>query len=81
MLAAALAAAAVTDSRAQTPAEAYARGCATCHSSERAVLRGIPRQPDAERRAWLEHFMAHHPCERDSLKPLILEYLMEKTAR
>jgi hypothetical protein len=71
----------ITFVRAETPAQAYAEGCGGCHTSERAVLRKIPRVPTAERRAWIEAFMANHPCERDSLKPLIVEYLLEKTAR
>jgi hypothetical protein len=66
---------------AETPAEAYAKGCGGCHTSERAALRKITRVPIAERRAWIEAFMAQHPCERDSLKPLIVEYLLERTAR
>ncbi len=66
---------------AQTPAEAYAKGCGGCHTSERAVMRDIPRLPDAERRVWIATFMAGHPCEADSLKPLISDYLMQKTRR
>ena len=67
--------------RAQTPAEAYVRGCGGCHSSDRKVLRAISRVPAAERRAWIEAFMALHPCEHDKVKPLIVEYLLERTAR
>ena len=66
---------------AETPAEAYAKGCGGCHTSERTALRKITRVPIAERRAWIEAFMAQHPCERDSLKPLIVEYLLQRTAR
>jgi mono/diheme cytochrome c family protein len=57
---------------AQTPAEAYIKGCAGCHSSE---------GPEPERRAWIEKFMTQHPCERDDLKLLIATYLLEKSAR
>jgi hypothetical protein len=66
---------------AQTPAEAYIKGCAGCHSSERTVLRSIPKGPESERRAWIEKFMTQHPCERDDLKHLIATYLLEKSAR
>ena len=66
-------------STAQTPAEAYSKGCAGCHSSERTVLRRIPNVPEPERRAWIESFMTQHPCERDDLKPLIVNYLLEKS--
>ena len=67
--------------RAETPAEAYAKGCGGCHTSERIVLRKITPVPVTERRAFIESFMARHPCERDSLKPLIVDYLLERTAR
>lgn len=63
----------------QTPAEAYKRGCASCHASEGRVLRAIPKGDDARRRAWLEAFMAQHPCERDDLKALIVQYLVERS--
>ena len=82
LLAAALASALLTEasgpSNAQTPAEAYSKGCGGCHSSEK-VLRRIPKASDAERRAWIEKFMTQHPCERDDLKPLIVDYLLEKS--
>jgi len=78
-VAAALLVAVSGPSIAQTPAAAYNAGCASCHSSERAVLRAIPRVPDTERRAWIEKFMTQHPCERDDLKPLILDYLLERS--
>jgi cytochrome c553 len=68
-------------SAAQTPAEAYEKGCAACHRSESAVIRRIPRHDDAARRAWIEAFMAQHPCERDDLKPSIVEYLLERSRR
>jgi hypothetical protein len=61
--------------------QAYLAGCAGCHDSERAVLRKIPRLPDPQRSAWIDSFMASHPCEADRLKPLIRDYLMQKTAR
>ncbi|MGL4323779.1 MAG: hypothetical protein ACRCTD_07025 [Beijerinckiaceae bacterium] len=66
---------------AQTPAEAYAQGCGMCHTSERQVIRKIPRLPVQARQDWLVNFMANHPCERQNLKPQIVEYLMQKTAR
>ncbi|MBM3530561.1 MAG: hypothetical protein FJX62_20965 [Alphaproteobacteria bacterium] len=80
-LALALLAGGIGRSGAQTPAEAYAKGCGGCHTSERVVLRKIPRGTETGRRTWIETFMAQHPCERDSLKPLIVEYLLERTAR
>lgn len=64
-----------------TPAEAYAEGCGGCHTRERDVLNAIPRKTEAERRTWIEHFMASHPCEHDVLKPKIIEYLIGKTRR
>jgi mono/diheme cytochrome c family protein len=64
---------------AQVPAEAFRRGCAGCHTSERPILRRIPKAPEAERRAWIEKFMTQHPCERDDLKPLIVDYLLERS--
>jgi hypothetical protein len=66
-------------STAQAPAEAYTKGCGGCHSSERMVLRRIPKAPELERRAWIEKFMTQHPCERDDLKPLIVDYLLERS--
>ena len=63
----------------QTPAEAFRRGCAGCHSSERPILRRIPKAAEAERRAWIEKFMTQHPCERDDLRPLIVDYLLERS--
>lgn len=65
---------------AETPLEAYRKGCAGCHSTERD-LRKIPRTPASERRAWIEAFMARHPCERDDLKPLIVQYLLSRSER
>ncbi len=70
---------ALRPSAAQTPSEAYQKGCANCHRSESAVLRRIPGRDDAGRRAWIEAFMAQHPCERDDLKELIVEYLLERS--
>lgn len=64
---------------AQTPAEAFRRGCFGCHTSERPILRRIPKAPEADRRTWIEKFMAQHPCERDDLKPLIVDYLIERS--
>jgi hypothetical protein len=64
-----------------TPAESYKKGCGGCHLSERTVLRKIPRKPYAERRLWIEAFIAQHPCECDPVKPKIIEYLLEKTRR
>jgi hypothetical protein len=67
-------------SNAQTPAEAFSTGCGGgCHSSERAVLRSIAKVPEPERRAWIEKFMTLHPCKRDDLKPLIVDYLLERS--
>jgi cytochrome c553 len=71
----------MTAARAESPVQAYLAGCAGCHDSERAVLRKIPRLPDAQRAVWIDSFMASHPCEADRLKPLIRDYLMQKTAR
>lgn len=64
---------------AQTPAEACQKGCANCHRSESALLRQIPKRDDAGRRDWIETFMAQHPCERDDLKALIVEHLVERS--
>jgi len=66
---------------AETAAEAYAKGCGGCHQSERPVLRKFARLPQVERRVSIESFMAQHPCERDDLKPLIVEYLSQRTAQ
>jgi hypothetical protein len=66
---------------AMTPAEAYQRGCAECHRRESSVLRAIPSRPEAERRAWIERFMAQHPCACDEARPLIVDYLLERTRR
>jgi cytochrome c553 len=71
----------MTAAQAESPVQAYLAGCAGCHDSERAVLRKIPRLPDAQRATWIDSFMASHPCEADRLKPLIRDYLMQKTAR
>jgi hypothetical protein len=82
LLVAAIAAAAPiagAGAEAQTPAEAFRRGCAGCHTSERPILRRIPKTTEAERRAWIEKFMTQHPCERDDLKPLIVDYLLERS--
>jgi hypothetical protein len=65
---------------AQTPAEAYKKGCGGCHSSERSALRRIPKASEPVRRAWIEEFMSQHPCERDDLKPLIVNHLLEKSS-
>lgn len=64
---------------AQTPAEAYGKGRGGCHTTERTVLRRIPKAPEPERRAWIEKFMTQHPCERDDLKPLIVDYLLDRS--
>ena len=82
LLAAVLATAAPTEgpsAKAQTPAEAFRRGCAACHTSERPILRRIPKAPEFDRRAWIERFMTQHPCERDDLKPQIVDYLLERS--
>jgi len=64
-----------------TGADAFTKGCGGCHSSESAVLRRIPRGDDEGRRAWLQTFITLHPCERDDLKPVILDYLVERSRR
>jgi hypothetical protein len=66
---------------ATTGAAAFKRGCGGCHSSEASVVRRIPRGDDATRRAWLQKFMALHPCECDEVKPEILDYLVEQSRR
>ncbi len=63
---------------AQTPSEAYNAGCASCHTNERH-FRKIARGDDAARRARIVNFMEGHPCERDDLRPLIVDFLVEKT--
>ena len=68
-----------TGANAQTPAEAFRRGCAGCHTSERVILRRILKAPEADRRTFIEKFMTQHPCERDDLKPLIVDYLLERS--
>ena len=72
---------ALGSSAAETAADAYKKGCAGCHASENAVLRRIPPGDDESRRVWLQQFMAQHPCERDDLKPLILDYLVDRSRR
>jgi hypothetical protein len=77
-----LASATASPAAAQTPAEAYANGCGGgCHQSERPVLRKFARLPQPERRAAIESFMAQHPSKSDELKPLIVEYLLQRAAR
>lgn len=66
---------------ATTGADAFIRGCGGCHNSESAVVRRIPRGDDQDRRAWLQKFMALHPCECDELKPVILDHLVERSRR
>jgi hypothetical protein len=64
----------------QAGAEAFEKGCGGgCHASEREVSRRIPKRPEAERRAWIEAFMALHPCKCDDLKPAIVDYLLERS--
>lgn len=62
----------------ETAAEAYALGCGGCHVSERPIVRRINAVPPGERRAWIEKFMTQHPCERDSLRALIVQYLLDR---
>jgi hypothetical protein len=62
-----------------TPKESYLRGCGGCHTRESAVLRKIPRKSEPDRRAWIEQFMAAHPCECDPVKPKIVDYLISRT--
>jgi len=66
---------------AQSPADAYRKGCAACHESEARLIRAIPRGSDEQRLAWIRDFFNRHPCERDDLKPLIEQYLLEKSRR
>jgi len=69
-------------SLAQTGAEAFNLGCGGgCHSSERKVLRAIPKGTDQSRRQWIVDFISQHPCSRDDLKPIIIDYLVERTKR
>lgn len=70
-----------TTALAQAPAEAYAKGCASCHRSERSVLRAIPAGDEAQRKAWIEKFLARHPNDRHDLTPLIVDYLLQRTRR
>ncbi len=63
-----------------TPEEAFKAGCGGCHSSDKNILREIPRGSDEARRAWILKFMASHPNEMDSVKPQIVEYLVAKSA-
>jgi hypothetical protein len=64
--------------KAETAAEAYALGCGGCHATESRIVRRIKAVPPNQRRAWIENFMAKHPCERDSLRALIVQYLLER---
>jgi hypothetical protein len=65
---------------AQTPAEAFKRGCGGgCHASDATIVRRIRKEPEAERRAWIESFMTLHPCASDDLKPVIVDYLLERS--
>jgi hypothetical protein len=67
---------------AQTSTEAFNRGCGGgCHASDAAIVRRIRKEPEAERRAWIESFMTLHPCARDELKPVIVDYLLERSRR
>lgn len=63
------------------PAAAYQAGWGGCHRREASVLRAIPAGSEDQRRAWIERFMAAHPNERESLAPLIVEYLLDRTRR
>lgn len=70
------------DAHAQTGAEAFILGCGGgCHSTDRKVIKSIPKGHEKMRQQWLINFMAQHPCNRDDLKPLILDYLLERTLR
>ena len=64
--------------KAETAAEAYALGCGSCHDTERRIVRRIKAVPPHQRRTWIENFMAQHPCERDSLRALIVQHLLER---
>lgn len=70
------------NAQAQTGAEAFGLGCGGgCHSTDRKVIKAIPKGHEKIRQQWLFNFMAQHPCNRDDLKPLILDYLLERTRR
>jgi hypothetical protein len=65
---------------AQTPTEAFNRGCGGgCHASDAAIVRRIRKEPEAERRTWIVSFMSLHPCACDDLKPVIVDYLLERS--
>ena len=65
---------------AQTSSEAFNRVCGGgCHASDAAVVRRIRKEPETERRAWIESFMTLHPCACDELKPVIVNYLLERS--
>lgn len=64
-----------------TPQEAYRKGCGGCHTSEARLLRKLPRGDAVGQRDRIATFMATHPCEADRLKPLIVDYLVSKTAK
>ena len=65
---------------AQTPAEAFKRGCGSgCHAPDVAIVRRVRKEPEAERRAWIESFMTLYPCASDELKPVIVDYLLERS--
>lgn len=64
--------------KAETAAEAYALGCGSCHATEGRIVRRIKAVPPNQRRSWIEDFMTKHPCERDSLRALIVQYLLER---
>jgi hypothetical protein len=41
----------------------------------------LRKEPETGRRAWLETFMSTHPCACDELKPVIVDYLLERSRR
>lgn len=79
IVSAALIASAALPAHAVTPEEAFKAGCGGCHGSDKNILREIPTGPDEVRRAWILKFMAGHPNEMDSVKPQIVEYLVDKS--
>ncbi|QWG16008.1 hypothetical protein KMZ68_13160 [Bradyrhizobium sediminis] len=80
IVSAALIASAALPAHAVPPEEAFKAGCGGCHSSDKNILREIPKGPDEVRRAWILEFTAGHPNEMDSVKPQIVEYLVKKSA-
>lgn len=69
-------------SSAQTGSDAFQLGCGGgCHSSDRKVLKAMPKGNEAKRRQWITRFIEQHPLKRDDLKAAIVNYLVERTQR